>query len=178
MKRWIALLGLALVGMPTVALAQGQEAEEMAGEAAHEAHEMAEGHEAMHAKMSEEARPEIEARVVEWEQAFNAGDFAAVAAFYTEDAVLLPPGTDAVEGPAAIQEMFATGFAGLENLQMDLQTTELFAVPGGALEIGTYTMEADGEHKDHGKYMVAWTKTDDGWKIARDIWNSSMGGGE
>ena len=33
---------------------------------------------------------------------------------------------------------------------------------------------ADGSHVDHGKYMVAWVHTEDGWKMTHDIWNSSM----
>lgn len=167
MKKLTLLLGLALLGMPTLALAQGME---------HEGHEMANDMKAEHARLSEEARPAIEARAVEWAEAVNAGDFAAVAALYAEDAIVLPPGSDAVEGRAAIQEMMAAGFGGIEGLQVELETTEVYAVHGAAVEIGTYSMNGADGHIDHGKYMVAWTETDDGWLIARDIWNSSMGG--
>ena len=33
---------------------------------------------------------------------------------------------------------------------------------------------ADGKHLDHGRYMTFYKKVDGGWKIYRDIWNSSM----
>jgi len=168
-KRLAFLLGLALVATPALAAAQGME---------HEGQEMAHDMKAEHARMSEAVRPLIEARAAEWEEAVNAGDFAAVAALYTEDGVLYPPGSEAVEGRAAIQEAFAAAFGGVEGLQMDLETTEVYAVHGGALEIGNYTMSGADGHIDHGKYMVAWTETDDGWMMARDIWNSSMGGGD
>lgn len=112
------------------------------------------------------------------DDAFNAGDWAAVASLYADDAVVMPPGSEPVTGRAAIQEMFST-FG--DGWGLDLTTVEVFAVEGAALEVGGWTMTApDGSHADHGNYMVAWTWTDDGWKIARDMWNSNMApaGGE
>jgi uncharacterized protein (TIGR02246 family) len=41
-----------------------------------------------------------------WDAAFNSGDAAAVAAFYSEDAKLLPPTHAVVSGPAEIQAFF------------------------------------------------------------------------
>ncbi len=38
-----------------------------------------------------------------WAAAFNKGDASAVAAMYTEDAFVLPPGTEMVKGRAAIE---------------------------------------------------------------------------
>jgi ketosteroid isomerase-like protein len=32
----------------------------------------------------------------------------------------------------------------------------------------------EGKHLDHGPYVTFYKKTDGGWKIYRDIWNSSM----
>jgi uncharacterized protein (TIGR02246 family) len=42
-----------------------------------------------------------------WTAAFNKGDAAAVAAMYTLDAVVLPPGADMVKGRAAIESLLA-----------------------------------------------------------------------
>jgi ketosteroid isomerase-like protein len=45
-----------------------------------------------------------------------------------------------------------------------------------AYEIGTYEMAMDGPAgriEDDGKYVVVWRKSDDGWKVAADIFNSS-----
>ena len=53
--------------------------------------------------MAGEVRAHIDAGTVKWVAAFNAGDGAAVAALYSEDAVLLPPGGERVDGRAAIQ---------------------------------------------------------------------------
>ena len=168
MKKWqIALV--ALLAMPASALAQEMEGQEMAHD------EM--GHEE-HMAMVEEVTAAIEAAGAEFLEAFNAGDAEAASATYTEDAVVLPPGKEAVEGRAAIQEAMAADLAEMEGMVMSFETTEVQAAHGHALEVGGYTVEgADGTHVDHGKYIVIWKNTDDGWKMSRDIWNSSMGGG-
>lgn len=166
MKKWqIALV--ALLAVPATALAQEMEMEGH-DEMAHEQHEA----------MVEEVTAAVEAASAAFVEAFNAGDAEAVAAMYTEDAVILPPGSDAVEGRAAIQEAMATELAAMGDAVMTFETNEVQAAHGHALEVGGYTVEgADGAHLDHGKFIAVWKNTDDGWKMTRDIWNSSMGGG-
>jgi len=107
-----------------------------------------------------------------FDAAWTAGDADALGAMYTEDAVLMPPGSDAIAGRAAITEFFG-GVGG--GWTLDLTTTEVFSVEGAALEVGSYTVtDADGGHADHGNYMVAWSWSEDGWQMARDMWNSNM----
>ena len=109
-----------------------------------------------------------------FDAAWTAGDWDALGAMYTEDAVVMAPGAEAVTGRAAIAE-FMSGRA--DGLVLDLTTTEVFSVEGAALEVGSYMIAgADGGHVDHGNYMVAWSWTDDGWQMARDMWNSNMSG--
>jgi ketosteroid isomerase-like protein len=48
----------------------------------------------------------VEAISIAWKNAYNAGDAAAVAALYAEDAVLSAPGERAVHGNASISEYF------------------------------------------------------------------------
>ncbi|HET6362899.1 MAG TPA: DUF4440 domain-containing protein [Gemmatimonadota bacterium] len=50
----------------------------------------------------------IEAKDQAFAAAMVAGDVATVASQYTDDAILLPPGSPRVEGAAAIQETFAS----------------------------------------------------------------------
>ncbi|HSM09177.1 MAG TPA: nuclear transport factor 2 family protein [Gemmatimonadota bacterium] len=166
MKKWLIAL-TALLVLPASALAQEMEMEGH-DEMAHEQHEA----------MVEEVTAAVEAASAAFAEAFSAGDAEAAAAMYTEDAVVLPPGSDAVEGRAAIQEAMAADMAAMGDVVMTFETTEVQAMHRQALEVGSYTVEgADGTHLDHGKFMVVWTHTDDGWKMTRDIWNSSMGGG-
>ena len=107
-----------------------------------------------------------------FEAAWNEGDWAALTAMYTDDAVIMPPGSEAVEGTEAILAFFD---AGSGDVSLELTTLEVFSVEGAALEVGSWVMTAaDGSHADHGNYMAAFKQTDDGWKIARDMWNSNM----
>lgn len=59
------------------------------------------------------ASPEadVKAAYAAWDAAFSKGDAKAVAAFYTEDAVLLPPTHDVLKGPAGVETFFAGLFA-------------------------------------------------------------------
>ena len=50
---------------------------------------------------------QVVAAYAAWDQAFNTGDASKVAAFYTDDAVFLPPTHDVVEGPAGVEKFFA-----------------------------------------------------------------------
>jgi ketosteroid isomerase-like protein len=47
-----------------------------------------------------------------WDLAFNSGDAKAVAAFYTENAYLLPATHDVIKGPAGVEKFFAGLFSG------------------------------------------------------------------
>src|SRR3989304_3778586 len=59
----------------------------------------------------------IEATTEAWVKAALAGDWVALAATYAEDAVLLPPNHEAVEGRAAIQGYFET-FPPVSDMQL------------------------------------------------------------
>ena len=119
-----------------------------------------------------DATAEITAASEAFEVAWISGDWDAVAGMYTDDAIAMPPGGEAVEGSEAIAAFMSTRDDGMV---LDLMTKEVYSVEGAALEVGSWTMTgADGSHLDHGNYMVAWSHTDEGWKMARDMWNSNM----
>ncbi len=124
-----------------------------------------------------QASPDAQAAIAEanaaWEAAWNAGDGAGIAALYTDDAMLLPPGGEPIEGREAIQAFWQTAVE--SGTQAALKTSELEIHGDLATEVGSYVdTGADGAHVDHGKYMVMWKKVDGNWKLHRDIWNSSM----
>jgi ketosteroid isomerase-like protein len=50
---------------------------------------------------------QVKAANAAWDAAFNKGDPAAVAAFYADDAKLLPPDHAVYEGPAGAEKFFA-----------------------------------------------------------------------
>jgi uncharacterized protein (TIGR02246 family) len=109
-----------------------------------------------------------------WTTAFNKGDAAAVAALYTEDAYVLPPGAEMVKGRAAIE-----AFRRQAARQMsDAKLTTLDVLPLGpeaAREIGTVTLKTKSQPPQEiaAKYVVVWRKAGGDWKLATDIWNTN-----
>ena len=78
---------------------------------------------AAHAASPEE---DVTAAYTAWDAAFNAGDAAAVAALYTDDAIFLPPTHDVVEGPAGVEKFMS----GLFNMGITGHTLEIIKVSG------------------------------------------------
>jgi uncharacterized protein (TIGR02246 family) len=116
----------------------------------------------------------IEARSLEFEAAFNAGDSAAVGALYAPDAAILPPGGARVDGRDEITAFWAAAIeSGLADL--DLVAAEVIATGDSALDVGTLTLSAPGEGSARttvaGKYVVHWVQIDGAWHLHRDIWN-------
>jgi len=108
----------------------------------------------------------------QWAAAFNKGDAAAVAAFYTDDAYVLPAGSPMVHGREDIQKFWAQAATQLG----DAKCTALDVKPLGrkaAREIGTCTFKTKGDNPQDGalKYAVVWWKDDGQWKLLQDIWN-------
>ena len=108
-------------------------------------------------------------------EALNKGDAALAADFYTEDALVLPPGTEMIRGREAIQSFWQEGLATIEDIT--LTTVNVEPLGGDALlEIGEFRFTAKGEQPQqvNGKYVVVLRKQGDEWKIASDIWNMNQ----
>jgi uncharacterized protein (TIGR02246 family) len=108
-----------------------------------------------------------------WTAAFNKGDAASVAALYTEDAYVLPPGSAMVKGRAAIEAFWRQA----AQQMTDAKLTTLDVLPLGrsaAREIGTVTLKTKSQPPQEivGKYVVVWRKIGRDWKLATDIWNT------
>jgi uncharacterized protein (TIGR02246 family) len=109
-----------------------------------------------------------------WTAAFNKGDAAAVAAMYTEDAYVLPPGAEIVKGRTAIEAFWRQA----AQQMGDAKLTVLDVLPLGraaAREIGTVTLKTKSQPPQEvvGKYVVVWRKVGGKWKLATDIWNTN-----
>ncbi len=122
-----------------------------------------------------DAQVGVKEATMAWQAAWNAGDGAAIAALYSEDAVILPPGGDAVQGTEAIAAFWQAEIDAAPGSKVELATTELYNLGDVAVDVGSFVdTAADGSHADHGKYLVLWMLKDGKWKLVRDIWNSSM----
>jgi len=112
-----------------------------------------------------------------FETAFNAGNADDIVAFYTDDAVLLPPNSDTMTGATGIRGTFGPLIGAKAN--MDLNTDRIVQSCDVAYEYGTYTMRWNGPDgtpmNDRGKFVTIWRKMPNGdWKIAVDTFNTSM----
>jgi uncharacterized protein (TIGR02246 family) len=117
---------------------------------------------------------QIDAANQKWMAAYGKGDAAGVAALYTDQAVVLPPGQDMVKGHDAIQKFWGA------VMQSGLKVTALHSVSveqygNAAREIGTLSGQVPDANKQmtdiEGKYVVVYKRVKGGWKLDSDIWN-------
>jgi uncharacterized protein (TIGR02246 family) len=120
-------------------------------------------------------RSHIETALANFTAAFNSGDGAGVAALYTHDAALLPPGGARVDGRDAIQAFWQGAIdGGLSDLT--LNPIEVESNGNLAYEVSTFSFKAPGEGGEmvtaSGKYIVVWKRSGShNWQLYRDIWN-------
>jgi uncharacterized protein (TIGR02246 family) len=115
-----------------------------------------------------------------WAKAATAGDAAALAAFYTSDAVLMPPGSPALHGADEIGKFFS-GMTGAVSGPFELKTSAVEGRGDLALSTGeykaTFTPKKAGAKPlpaEEGKYLGVMKKQADGsWKLIYDIWNTN-----
>jgi uncharacterized protein (TIGR02246 family) len=118
-------------------------------------------------------KTDILASTREWESKLLAGDAAGIAALYAEDAQLLPPNMEAVNGRASIQQFWQGAIdAGMKHGKLEL--VELFGEGDTRTEVGRYVIsDSNGKTVETGKYTVIWKKVKGRWSLYRDMWNSS-----
>jgi uncharacterized protein (TIGR02246 family) len=122
------------------------------------------------------SRQAIEAAVRRYVTASNQGDAEALAALYADDAMLLPPDHEPIQGREAIGAFWRQGTD--EGLQVTMLTVEVEGDLGYL--VGRYNLPAtDEEPADSGKYVMCLKRQRDGsWKLTADIWNRSGDGDE
>lgn len=104
---------------------------------------------------------------------FKNADGAGLAALYTEDAIMMPPGMDFVRGKEAIGKTLE----GLRTMipEVVFIVEEVGSQGDWAVEMSTYKMLGpESQELDHGKYIVVWKFENGDWKMHRDIFNSSV----
>jgi uncharacterized protein (TIGR02246 family) len=104
--------------------------------------------------------------------ALNKADASAVAKFYGEDAVFLPPGAPMINGRDSIQKFWKDTLETIGDVKLVADDVEAFG-PKAAQEIGHFSATTKGKdpQKVTGKYVILWRKAGRDWKIGTDIWN-------
>jgi uncharacterized protein (TIGR02246 family) len=106
--------------------------------------------------------------------ALKNGDFAAVAALYTEDAAVLPPGATLIKGRSLIQAFWTKAGKGVSDIK--LTTVDVKPIgPDTAREIGRFTLTTKEKQSQQvvGKYVALWQRVESTWKLANDVWIST-----
>ena len=129
--------------------------------------------------MSGEVRKAIDEANASFGKCVRAGDAAAIAACYTEDACLLPPNSGMIRGRKSIEEFWGgAAISGLGLKDAILTTLELHGTGDIVTEVGEYLLkiqpQGQKQIEDKGKYIAVWKHTPQGWKLHRDIWNTSL----
>jgi uncharacterized protein (TIGR02246 family) len=127
--------------------------------------------------MMEDVREEIKNTNLKFAEIFARGDAAGIAALYTPDARLMPPGAPFMRGTDAI-EAFWQGAMKMGIKTATLETIEVESSGGDlATEIGQFTLGMDapggGRVEQSGKYIVLWKRDGGVWKLHADIWNGN-----
>jgi uncharacterized protein (TIGR02246 family) len=117
------------------------------------------------------ARRAIEAAVTRYVAATNQGDAEALAELYAEDAVLLPPDHEPIQGREAIGDFWRQG----TDPGLEVRTLRMEVDGDVGYLVGSYHLPAtEEEPADSGKYVLCLRRQPDGsWKLTADIWNSS-----
>lgn len=113
-----------------------------------------------------------------YKQAFNEQSAEGIAELYADDAVVLAPNADRVQGKAAVAQRHAAQFeqAGAKNL--DLTVDETRQVGDAIYQSGTYSMTVNGPNGEMpvaGDWLVLAEPGGDGnYVITRHIYNIDM----
>ena len=129
------------------------------------------------AALSDEDVAAIKASTEENVQAVRSKDWAALAALYTDDAVVMPPNESIIRGRAAIQA-WAETYPWVTEFNLTIEEIDGFGNLAYVRNASSTTMEPEGAPepiRSTGKGIEIRRKQQDGsWLIAIDIWNSDL----
>jgi uncharacterized protein (TIGR02246 family) len=105
---------------------------------------------------------------------FNGGDGVRIAAMYTDDALLMPPGGKLAKGRDDIAKYWNTAARTVTDSKLTAVTAKVVG-DTDAQEAGSFTARTRGAHPRDtaGKFVILWRKVGDDWQVAADIWNTN-----
>jgi ketosteroid isomerase-like protein len=118
-------------------------------------------------------------RDAEWAKVASEGrEVEIILSYWTEDAVVLPPGLPAVVGKSALRQ-YVEGSMQIPGFRITWASTDVTLSPDGQLAYmfsrNAVTMNApDGTpNTTEGRAITIWRRESDGeWRCAVDIWNA------
>ena len=117
----------------------------------------------------------IHERARRFSAAYRRGDAAAMAGFYTADAVIFPERRDAITGTDLIREYWTLP-AGRRVTHHVSTPTQVVVDGDHAYDYGTFeiagTDEGGAWGPSRGKYVIVWRRDRGTWRMVLDMWNS------
>lgn len=115
----------------------------------------------------------LQSRLDDIESILTSGDADRLGDLYTEDATLMPPGSEMVSGRDDVAS-FWMGLSDVGVARVDIDTVEVEIDDETANRVGVATLyDADGGDVDDVKFVEVWTREGGDWRIHRDIWNTN-----
>ncbi len=115
----------------------------------------------------------------EWSKAAATKDVDKVVSYYSDDAIVLPPGSGALTTTDAIRNTWKELLTS-PGASISWKTTRVEVSKSGdmAYTSGTYELTMNDPSgkpmNERGKYLEVWVKQADGkWKCGADMWNSN-----
>jgi ketosteroid isomerase-like protein len=122
----------------------------------------------------------IRAQEQRWREVVGRRDTAAIASFYTADAIYAPQGRAPARGREAVSRMWAKDEFSAPNVSLERTPIRIEVATSGdvATEVGTYVFRAEDKGRrseGRGTYMFAWRKEGGQWKASAYMWNAGAG---
>jgi ketosteroid isomerase-like protein len=122
-------------------------------------------------------------RDAEWAALAKEGrDVDRILSYWTDDAVVLPPGLPPVVGKSALRE-YVEGSLRIPGFSITWSSSDVTLSPDGSLAymLGDNVVSMDGpdgaSHGSKGRAVTIWRKEADGqWRCAVDLWNEGPAG--
>jgi ketosteroid isomerase-like protein len=116
----------------------------------------------------------------QWSRAAASKDLEQTIAYYSDDAIVLPPNTEGAATKEAVRNVWKDLLA-TPGLVIRWEPTRVQLAKSGEMAWvnGTYKLTMNDPSgkpvEDHGKYLEVWEKQADGnWKCRADMWNSDL----
>ena len=110
----------------------------------------------------------------EFSKAYVDSDYDTLVSIYSDDAKILPPGTNIISSKNLIKEKWVLP-KGVKVIYHEVIPKEITVIGDIAYDYGIYEGSSLNENNKRsmwkGKYVIIWKKVDDSWKIYLDIWN-------
>ena len=110
----------------------------------------------------------------QFQKSLEQGDLGNIVNLYTEDAKILPPNMDMLEGRDSIQAFWQRASEmGIKSYQPEILEVEYSGNLG--FFVGKYTLYGnENQVINKGKFITVFKNIDGKWKVYRDIFNSSI----